>query len=83
MCQVNIFEAKTELSKLIALLESGAENEVVIARNGTPTVKLVLYEKNPVENRIGAAKKFFTLPSDFENRNKKLDKETAKLFESI
>lgn len=35
---VNIFEAKTQLSKLIAMVESG--EEVVIARAGKPVVRL-------------------------------------------
>lgn len=36
-------EAKTKLSKLVELVESG--QEVQLARNGTPIVKLVLAEK--------------------------------------
>ena len=38
--EVNVHHAKTHLSKLIAAAESG--EEVVIARNGKPAVKLVL-----------------------------------------
>jgi prevent-host-death family protein len=37
--EVNIHHAKTNLSKLIAAVESG--EEVIIARNGKPAVKLV------------------------------------------
>ena len=37
--EVNIHDAKTNLSKLVAAAESG--EEVIIARNGKPTVKLV------------------------------------------
>ncbi len=37
--EVNIHHAKTNLSKLIAAAESG--EEVIIARNGKPAVKLV------------------------------------------
>ena len=40
---VNIHEAKTDLSKLIAAVEAG--DEVVIARRGKPVVKLVKYER--------------------------------------
>jgi prevent-host-death family protein len=39
MKQVNIHEAKTQLSKLIALVEKGGE--VVIARAGKPVARLV------------------------------------------
>jgi antitoxin (DNA-binding transcriptional repressor) of toxin-antitoxin stability system len=38
--EVNIHHAKTNLSKLIAAAESG--EEVIIARNGKPAVKLAL-----------------------------------------
>lgn len=38
--EVNIHHAKTHLSKLIAAVEDG--EEVIIARNGKPAVKLVL-----------------------------------------
>jgi prevent-host-death family protein len=38
--EVNIHDAKTNLSKLIAADESG--EEVIIARNGKPAVKLVV-----------------------------------------
>jgi prevent-host-death family protein len=37
--EVNIHDAKTNLSRLIAAAEQG--EEVVIARNGSPAVKLV------------------------------------------
>lgn len=37
--QVNIHDAKTQLSRLIAAAEAG--EEVVIARNGRPAVRLV------------------------------------------
>ena len=43
MMQVNILEAKTELSKLIRLLETGKEESVIIARYGKPVVKLTPY----------------------------------------
>ena len=39
MTTVNVHEAKTNLSKLLALVEAG--EEVVIARNGKPVARLV------------------------------------------
>ena len=39
MKQVNVHEAKTQLSRLLQAVEKG--EEVVIARNGTPVAKLV------------------------------------------
>jgi prevent-host-death family protein len=55
---VNIHEAKTHLSKLIEKAERG--EEVVIARAGKPTVKLVLIEPKATLPRIGAMKGQFT-----------------------
>ena len=40
--EVNVHHAKTHLSKLISAAESG--EEVIIARNGKPAVRLVLVE---------------------------------------
>ena len=44
MLQVNILEAKTDLSKLIKLIESGKEDSVIIARYGKPVVKMSSYK---------------------------------------
>ncbi len=38
MTTVNMLEAKTSLSKLVEAVESGAENEIIIARNGKPAI---------------------------------------------
>ena len=53
--EVNIYEAKTNLSKLIQNLEDNIEQEIIIARNGKPVAKLVPISKN-VSRRIGIAK---------------------------
>ena len=47
--QVNVHQAKTELSKLLLEVERG--HEVVIARNGTPVAKLVPFPA-PVASRL-------------------------------
>ena len=44
MPTVNMFEAKSTLSKLVESVESGAVPEVVIARNGKPAARLVPIE---------------------------------------
>ena len=41
MPTINIFEAKSSLSRLIKRIESGAEAEIIIARHGRPVAKLV------------------------------------------
>jgi antitoxin (DNA-binding transcriptional repressor) of toxin-antitoxin stability system len=69
MMQVNVLEAKTELSKLIRLIETNCEDEIRIARNGKPVVKITAIDKKPVSNRIGVAKGKFTMPDDFDADN--------------
>ena len=38
---VNMLDAKTNLSKLVEAVESGAEKEIIIARNGKPAARIV------------------------------------------
>lgn len=69
MCQVNIFEAKTGLSKLLVLLENKEENEIIIARNGKPVAKMILWEQAPSDKRIGVARGLFSVPPDIDEDN--------------
>ena len=66
MLQVNVLEAKTDFSKLIRLIESNREDEIRVARNGKPVVKITAVDKTPVSKRIGVAKGIFTMPEDFD-----------------
>ena len=74
--QVNVFEAKTEFSKLIRLVESRREEFITVARNGKPVAKIVPYESAPVSKRIGVAKGKFTVPDNFDD----FDEEIATMF---
>jgi prevent-host-death family protein len=62
--QVNIFEAKTNLSKLIELVEQG--QEIVIARAGKPVARLTQLEpaKRPI--RYGGLKGKIWIADDFD-----------------
>jgi len=60
MRQVNIHEAKTQLSKLIA----GGE-EVVIARYGEPVARLVPIRPPAAKRVPGSARGQFTVPKTF------------------
>ena len=54
MQTVNMLEAKTKLSRLVEAVESGAESEIIIARNGKPAARLVpLAAKPDVSKRLG------------------------------
>lgn len=74
--QVNILEAKTELSKLIKLIETGKEDHIIIARYGKPVVKMTVYNETPVSRRIGIAKGKIQAPEDLDRYNE----EIARLF---
>jgi len=45
MTKVNVHEAKTNLSKLIEKAKNG--EEVIIAKNGVPEVRIVPFHKEP------------------------------------
>jgi prevent-host-death family protein len=77
MSTVNMLEAKTHLSKLVEQVESGQEQEIVIARNGNPAARLVPIGKVPAtDKRIGVAKGAFVVPDDIDADNAMI----AKLF---
>ncbi len=54
MKQVNIHDAKTHFSKLVAEVENGGE-EVVIARAGKPVVRIIAERSEPRRYRQGGA----------------------------
>ena len=72
---INILEAKTSLSRLVAAIESGEQSEIVIARNGKPVARLVAIEK-PQRIKFGTLAGKYQAPDDFDA----LNGEVAKLF---
>ncbi|MCE5181850.1 MAG: type II toxin-antitoxin system prevent-host-death family antitoxin [Betaproteobacteria bacterium] len=76
MLIVNMLDAKTHLSKLVAQVESGEVPEIVIARNGKPAAKLVRFAEKLVGKRIGIAKGRAEMPDDIDAGNA----EIARLF---
>lgn len=66
MTQVNMLEAKTDLSKLVRLLETRQEEVILIARNGTPVVEMKLARRQPLSRRIGIAKGRICVPESFD-----------------
>ena len=75
---VNMYEAKTNFSKLVALALEG--EEVVIAKHGRPLVKMC-----PVENKkakqpiVGFMAGQFEIPEDFDTM---MQDEIIAMFES-
>ena len=64
MYQVNIHEAKTNLSKLIKKVVNG--EEVVIAKGNKPLVKMVYLEGNKPKRKLGTAKGKIKIASNFD-----------------
>jgi prevent-host-death family protein len=63
---VNMLEAKSQLSRLVEAVETGAETEIVIARNGRPAARLVALSSPATGKRIGVAKGKFTVPDTID-----------------
>ena len=62
----NIPDAKSDLSRLVAAVESGAEAEVIIARNGRPVVRLVPVKPVSTGKRFGVAQGRFIVPDTID-----------------
>jgi prevent-host-death family protein len=64
MTTVNIFEAKTQLSKYVEMAEKG--QDVVIARAGKPVVRLTQLEPPKRLIQFGLMKGKMTIAEDFD-----------------
>jgi prevent-host-death family protein len=72
-----MLEAKTHLSRLVEAIESGAETEVVIARNGRPVARLTSLEPEQRPRQLGLARGRFKAPESIDAANPLI----AELFE--
>jgi len=62
---VNMHEAKTQLSQLVARMEKG--EEVILARNGKPVARLVPVEEKPLPPLMGLLKGKGCVAEDFND----------------
>lgn len=72
MHTVNIHEAKTHLSRLVAAIKSGSEAEVIIAQNGVPAARLVPIGKKP-KIKWGLEKGKYVIPDDIDALNPEIE----------
>jgi prevent-host-death family protein len=73
MIEVNVHEAKTQLSKLLTCVAAG--EEVTISRYGKPVAKLAPVEP-PLEKRQGGVDRgLFTVPEDFDEELPELNRD--------
>lgn len=63
--QINIYDAKTQLSQLIARVEGG--EEIVIARGGRPVARLVPFERKVPDRILGRMKGRIVIHDNFED----------------
>ena len=76
MIEVNIHEAKTHLSRLLARVASG--EEIVIAKAGKPVARLVPFHRAKGKRLLGSDRGRFVVPDDF---NAPLPEEVLGAFE--
>lgn len=74
---VNIHEAKTHLSRLVARAAAG--EEIVIGKAGKPMAKLVPYSENKEPRKLGAWKGKIWLAPDWDSDE--VNEEITRLFE--
>jgi len=61
---INIYEAKTQLSRL--LREVAAGEDIVIAKDGTPLARLVPFQEERKVRALGFARDRITVGDDFD-----------------
>jgi prevent-host-death family protein len=80
MRTINIHQAKTHLSRLVDEAEQG--DSFIIAKAGKPKVIVTRIEAQAPapKQRLGFMKGMFTLPDNFDEIDKQLDKEIENLM---
>ena len=68
----NIYEAKTQLSKLVE--EAAAGEEIVIGKHGKPMVQLVPYKPRQNKPRLGAYRGKFSIPDNFNEEDEAINR---------
>ncbi|MGH3959145.1 type II toxin-antitoxin system Phd/YefM family antitoxin [Mycobacterium sp.] len=61
----NVYDAKTNFSRLVARAESG--DEIVISRHGRPVARLVPYRPDRPVRRLGLLKGKVKIAPDFDD----------------
>jgi prevent-host-death family protein len=61
---INIYDAKTQLSRL--LREVAAGEDIVIAKDGTPLARLVPYQQEGTVRELGLARGRIEVSDDFD-----------------
>ncbi|MGA2536932.1 MAG: type II toxin-antitoxin system prevent-host-death family antitoxin [Terracidiphilus sp.] len=80
MRTINIHQAKTHLSRLVDEAEKG--DSFIIAKAGKPKVQVTRLDApaQPAKRRLGLLEGMYTIPDDFDEIDKELDKEIEALM---
>ena len=70
---LTLLEAKSNLSRLVEAVETGAEAEIIIARNGRPVARRVAIGSAPLGQRIGVARGAFVVPDSIDINNDEVE----------
>jgi len=68
---VNIYQAKTQLSKLIDQVLAG--QEITIGKAGKPVAKLVSYREKPLKRQFGLWKGKVFVADDFDAESEEIN----------
>jgi prevent-host-death family protein len=68
--QVNVYEAKTQFSKLLQQVEAG--DEIVIARHGKPVARLVPLQRTATLRQLGSLRGKIWMSPDFDEPDQEL-----------
>ncbi|MBI4096485.1 MAG: type II toxin-antitoxin system Phd/YefM family antitoxin [Candidatus Levybacteria bacterium] len=69
---MNIHQAKTNLSKLIAMTLAG--EDVIIAKAGKPVAKIVAYKEKLKPRKLGLLKGKIFVPDNFNDEDEEINK---------
>ena len=80
MLTINIHQAKTQLSRLVDEAVQG--DSFVIAKRGKGLVQVIRLDapEAPVKRRLGFMKGMYTLPDNYWEVDKEMDREIEKMF---
>jgi prevent-host-death family protein len=80
MRTINIHQAKTHLSRLVDEAVQG--DSFIIAKAGKPMVQVMRINifETPAKRRLGMLEGMYTLPDNFDEIDKQLDKEVEALM---
>jgi len=70
---VNMHEAKTNLSRLVAQIRTGEEREIVIAVSGRPYARLVAYDP-PKAREFGIDRGLIVIGDDFDAADAEIER---------